>query len=112
MDISSISEIGQLYGLMPQKAPTISEEVVTPAPEDESARDFSSVFKAAMDMVDETNTLQNEAANEAIKFELGLSDNAHDLIIAEQKAEVALQYTVAVRDNIIEAYRTIMQMQI
>jgi len=34
------------------------------------------------------------------------------LLIAQTKATVALQYTVAVRDKLIESYREIMQMQI
>ena len=32
--------------------------------------------------------------------------------IAEQKANIALQYTVAIRDRVLEAYQQIMQMQI
>jgi flagellar hook-basal body complex protein FliE len=33
-------------------------------------------------------------------------------MIALQKASVALQYTVAVRDKFLDAYKEIMQMQI
>ena len=42
----------------------------------------------------------------------GETDNTHDLSIALQKAQTALQYTVAVRDRIVQAYRDIMNMQI
>ncbi len=76
------------------------------------SNDFSSVLSSVMSMVDETNTLQNSAEAEQIKFALGESDNTHDLAIAQQKANVALQYTVAVRDRFISAYQEIMQMQI
>ena len=41
-----------------------------------------------------------------------MTDSTHDLTIAMQKAETALQYTVAVRDKLLDAYKEIMQMQI
>jgi len=74
--------------------------------------DFKSVFESALNMVNETNDFQNQAESSMIQFALGESDNLHDLLIAQEKANVALQYTVAVKDKIIDAYREIMQMQI
>ena len=79
---------------------------------DENTGDFSSILESMMHSVDETNTLQNQAETAAIQFALGESDNTHDLLIAQTKANTALQYTVAVRDKLIEAYQQIMQMQI
>jgi flagellar hook-basal body complex protein FliE len=65
-----------------------------------------------MSSLNETNDLQNAAESAEIQFALGESTNTHDLLIAESKAEVALQYTVAVRDKIIDAYKELMQMSI
>ncbi len=79
---------------------------------DEKAGDFSSILDSMLNSVDETNTLQNQAETAAIQFSLGESDNTHDLLIAQTKANTALQYTVAVRDKLLEAYQQIMQMQI
>lgn len=73
---------------------------------------FSAVLDSMLKAVNETNDLQNQAEEEQIRFALGLSDNTHDLLIAESKAAVALQYTVAVRDKIVESYKEIMNMQI
>lgn len=73
---------------------------------------FASVFDAALNLVDETNTLQNKAEAEEVKFSLGLSDNTHDMMIASRKAQVALQYTNAIRNGIVQAYQQLMQMQI
>ncbi|MCX4328868.1 MAG: flagellar hook-basal body complex protein FliE, partial [Lachnospiraceae bacterium] len=39
-------------------------------------------------------------------------DSIHDLQIAQQKANVSLQYTVAVRDAFLSAYKEIMNLQI
>ncbi len=73
---------------------------------------FQKAFQSAMSMVNETSDLQNRAESAEIQFALGLSNNTHDLQVAQQKANVALQYTVAVRDKVIEAYKEIMNMQL
>lgn len=73
---------------------------------------FSAVFNSMLGAMEETNDLQNKAEEEEIRFALGYSENTHDLTVATSKAQIALQYTVAVRDKIIEAYKEIMQMQI
>ena len=73
---------------------------------------FQKVFQSAMDMLNETSDLQNKAESAEIQFALGLSDNTHDLQVAQQKANIALQYTIAVRDKAIEAYKEIMNMSL
>lgn len=73
---------------------------------------FDAIFSQAMNMVTETNDYQNAAESAEIQFALGKSTSTHDLLVAQEKANVALQYTVAVRDKVIEAYREIMNMQI
>ncbi len=78
----------------------------------ESASGFSSIFEAAFNMINETNDLQNRAEEKEIQFALGDAENTHDLMIAEQKANIALSYTVAVRDKILEGYNTLMNMQV
>ncbi len=103
MDITDMSAVKAAYGVSPK--PEVPIKTVP------NAESFSSVFDSVLNMVEETNTLQNKADAEQIKFSLGLSDNTHDLAIAQQKASVALQYTVAVRDRFISAYQEIMQMQ-
>ncbi|MCR5053929.1 MAG: flagellar hook-basal body complex protein FliE, partial [Lachnospiraceae bacterium] len=100
-----VSNIQSLYG----KQPLDNLSAVTSKGSD---KDFGSVFDAVMNMVDETNTLNNKAEAEQIKFVLGQAENTHDLAIAQQKANVALMYTTAVRDRFISAYQEIMQMQI
>lgn len=80
--------------------------------DDKKTSDFSSVLDSAMKMISETNSYQIKAQNEEIKFALGESSNTHDLAIAQKKANIALQYTVAVRDKFIQAYQEIMNMQI
>lgn len=73
---------------------------------------FGSIFQTALDNINTTNSYLSAAENEELKFSMGLTDNTHDLSIALNKAEVALQFTVAVRDKVMEAYKELMQMQI
>lgn len=73
---------------------------------------FASMLQSAMGMLDETNQLENDAESAEIQFALGEADNVHDLQIAQKKANLALQYTVAVRDKVLEAYKEIMNMSI
>lgn len=77
-----------------------------------SDESFDSVFQSALNLINETNELSNAAELEEIRFAMGDSENLHDLTIALQKAEVAIQYTVAVRDKVLDAYKEIMNMQI
>ncbi len=72
---------------------------------------FGSMLDSAMSNISDTNSLMKDAEEEQIKFALGLSENTHDLSIAAAKASTALQYTVALRDKFIEAYKEIMQIQ-
>ncbi|MCR4907431.1 MAG: flagellar hook-basal body complex protein FliE [Lachnospiraceae bacterium] len=73
--------------------------------------DFGQFLKSAVNQLEETNELLQRQENEEIKLALGLTDNTHDLAIAQQKASIALTYTVALRDRFLEGYKEIMQMQ-
>lgn len=101
MDISAISNISSDY-----------IQAAVDASNDTKDRSFDDVFQSMLGMVEETNELQNSAESAEIQFALGDSVNTHDLQIAQEKANTALQYTVAVRDKLLEAYKEIMNMQI
>ena len=79
---------------------------------DNSSDTFSTFFDAALNNINETNSYLSDAENEELKFAMGLTDNTHDLSIALQKASTALQYTVAVRDKLIDAYKEIMNINL
>lgn len=73
---------------------------------------FEAFLNTAVDNLKTTNSYLSDAENEEIKFALGETENTHDLTIALQKASTALQYTVAIRDKVLEAYKELMNMQI
>jgi flagellar hook-basal body complex protein FliE len=70
------------------------------------------MLNGAIDNINNTNSLLSDAENAEISFAMGETESTHDLIIALQKASTALQYTIAVRDKFMEAYKEIMNMQI
>jgi flagellar hook-basal body complex protein FliE len=72
---------------------------------------FETLFNAATNMIKEANQYTNEAEEAEMAFSLGLLDNTHDLQIAQQKANLALQFTIAVRNQVLEAYKEIMNLQ-
>lgn len=100
MEIASIQDF---YGTTPVTAQQTRVD---------SAKGFQSMLDSVMSLVQDTNDLQEAASKEEVAFALGETDNTHDLMIAEQKANIALQYTVAIRDKVLESYNTIMNMQI
>ena len=73
---------------------------------------FGAFLQAAVNQVNETNSYIQAQEDEEIKLALGLTENTHDLAIAQAKANASIQYTTLLRDRFIEAYREIMQIQI
>lgn len=79
---------------------------------DKKNKSFGSILDTAMNMINETNDYQNAAESAEIQFALGEAVSTHELAVAQQKANIALQYTVAVRDKVLEAYKEIMNMSV
>lgn len=105
MDISALTNVNSPY-----IAGQYDVSKITPFAEE--TEDFSSILGAAMNMINETNDYQNAAESAQIQFALGESTSTHDLAAAQQKANLALSYTVAVRDKVLDAYKEIMNMSI
>lgn len=78
---------------------------------DDNKSAFSTLLDSAVNMVQETNDYSNAAEEEEIKYALGESDSIHDLQIAQQKANISLQYTVAVRNAFLQGYKELMNLQ-
>jgi len=73
---------------------------------------FDSLFDSAIDMYRTADELQKAAEESEINFALGYATSTHDLAIAQQKASIALQYSVKVTNKALEAYKELMNMQI
>lgn len=73
---------------------------------------FDNLLNSAINMYKQADDLQNAAEESEINFALGYATSTHDLAIAQQKANIALQYTVKVTNKALEAYKELMNMQI
>ncbi|HWR56067.1 MAG TPA: flagellar hook-basal body complex protein FliE [Negativicutes bacterium] len=76
---------------------------------DTGEQNFSAVFKNALQ---EVNKLQFEADAASQKLVTGKVDDIAPVVIAAEKASIALQLTVQVRNKIIDAYNEVMRMQV
>jgi flagellar hook-basal body complex protein FliE len=72
---------------------------------------FGDVLQAAVNGLSQTNNYSNAASEAETAYSLGQNDNVADLMVAEQKANVSLQYTVAIRNSVMDAYKEIMNLQ-
>ncbi|GAB3537617.1 flagellar hook-basal body complex protein FliE [Noviherbaspirillum agri] len=72
--------------------------------------DFASALKASLDQV---NGAQIKSEDMAKRFVMGDdSINLSDVMINSQKANIAFQATVQVRNKLVSAYHDIMNMQV
>ena len=75
-----------------------------------ASSDFGAMLKNAIDNV---NQLQKTSSEKQTAFEMGDSSvSLGDAMIASQKASVAFEATVQVRNKLVEAYKEIMNMPV
>ena len=70
---------------------------------------FGAALKGA---VKEVNGLQVQADKVSAKMATGDLQDVHQAMIAMQKASLAMQFTVQVRNKVIDAYQEIMRTQV
>ena len=106
MNVSSLAAIGSL-----ERVSRYKETEPLKFEADENKTSFDSLLNSAMNLVRQTEDYTNTAEVEKVKYSMGETDSLHDLMIAQQKAMVSLQYTVAVKNTAVEAYKSLMNMQ-
>ncbi|HHW30445.1 MAG TPA: flagellar hook-basal body complex protein FliE [Clostridiaceae bacterium] len=70
---------------------------------------FQTIFN---DVLNKTNSLILESEKLTKEASLGNIDNIHQVLIASEKADIALQLTLQIRNKVLDAYNDIMRMQI
>lgn len=73
---------------------------------------FDSLLNSAVSLYQETNQYQKKAEQAELNFAMGYSTSTHDLALAQQKASIALQYTVRITNSVVDAYKELMNMQL
>jgi len=75
---------------------------------DENSVSFKEFLMASLHQV---NSLQKEAEKKMSEVVLGDASSVHEVIIATEKAALALQLLVTVQNKAIDAYQEIMRLQ-
>lgn len=101
MAVNGVSNIGQIQGI-----PLGTDKLQG---SDKNAVSFSDFLN---DAINKVNDLQIQSEQVANDFAAGNTDNIHDVMIAAEKADIALQFTMQIRNKIMDAYSEIMRMQI
>ena len=71
---------------------------------------FAAALKNSLERV---STLQNDSASQARAFQMGASDvSLNDVMIDMQKASLAFQATVQVRNRLVAAYQEVASMPV
>lgn len=112
MTITAANDINSLYNVSSNAVRKSLYDTNAGSEGQQSGSLFGSILDAAVSNINTTNDLLSTKENEELKWMMGISENTHDLTIAVGKAQTALNYTVALRDKLLEAYKEIMQIQI
>jgi flagellar hook-basal body complex protein FliE len=59
----------------------------------------------------EVNDMDREAGRQLELLAAGEAENVHEVMMAVQKSKIAMDFTIAIRNKAIEAYKEIMRMQ-
>ncbi|GIL17628.1 MAG: hypothetical protein BroJett040_13790 [Oligoflexia bacterium] len=75
----------------------------------ETQKSFADTLKDAIGSVNELQKASDKAAQD---LATGRTDNIGEVMIAAEKADIALKLMVQVRNKIIDAYQEVMKMQV
>lgn len=114
MKITASSDINSFYNISSNavKNALSGTDKLKDGTEAQDENLFGTIFNSAVGNITETNNALSNMENEELKWMMGITEDTHDLTVAVGKAQTALDYTVALRDKLLEAYKEIMQIQI
>lgn len=101
---SIVSSIGNVSGVGAAAAGAVSSAAVP---------DGTAIFKDVLDkVVSSVNQTDSTFEGDIVRAAAGELENPHQLLIDSEKANVSLQLAVSVRNKALEAYSSIMNMQV
>ncbi len=74
-----------------------------------ASKGFSDIFNS---MVDQVNSAEMDSNKAIEKVNTGEAKNLHDVMLAVEEADLSLRMLVQMRNKALEAYETIMRLQI
>jgi flagellar hook-basal body complex protein FliE len=94
---------------MPRVGPAVPRVQAEGPGADEVSKQFGQFLSEALNKV---NQQQQESSQITQQFAAGQTSDVHQVLIASEKAALALELTVQIRNKVIEAYQEIMRTQI
>lgn len=73
---------------------------------------FTYALEAAKDLIASNVESEAEVSQKTVEFMTGANDNVVDLMVAQEKSSILLQYTLQVRNGLLSAYKEIMNLSI
>ncbi|MBU3825366.1 MAG: flagellar hook-basal body complex protein FliE [Candidatus Oceanisphaera merdipullorum] len=104
MDIQATGLLSEMQAMRSELQPLTTPNTIAPK------HDFASLLS---DAVNNVNGLQKSTDDLRTRFELGdESVSLENVMISAQKSSIAFDATVQVRNKVVEAYKTIMNMPV
>nr|WP_053983938.1 flagellar hook-basal body complex protein FliE [Holtiella tumoricola] len=99
--IDSISGISKNLSVVEQKLERKTDDGI-----------FQGALESAQQLLEATVKAENETSELSYDFMTGKTDNIHNLMIAQEKSSILLQFTMQVRNQVMQAYQEIMRISV
>ena len=99
-----IQGLGQFNPITGVAAPSQAQPAAAP-----KGKDFKAIL---LESLDEVNRLQNEASAGVQRLQTGETDNVVEVLHAANKAGIAFDLLMEVRNKLTDAYREIQEMRV
>ncbi len=73
---------------------------------------FTYALDAAKNLIDSNIESEKIVSQKTVDFMTGKNDNVVDLMVAQEKSSILLQYTLQVRNGLMNAYKEIMNLPV
>jgi flagellar hook-basal body complex protein FliE len=83
--------------------------LVAPARSTDRSGEFQKILTGSIDKLE---SLNNDASDAVQKFMTGENEELHTAVLATQKASLAFELGLQVRNKVVDAYQEVMKMQI
>ncbi|MCL1843938.1 MAG: flagellar hook-basal body complex protein FliE [Defluviitaleaceae bacterium] len=110
--MSAITALVDTTHLVGNVLPFAPQLEVLSLPAEDVSSPFSSFFNAALNVMEDTNTIVAEFEQAQLDFATGRLDDILAVQMAQDRANNAINFTSQITSRIIESYREIMRMQI
>ena len=101
-----ISQVQQLSNILPGSSAVENKVNLT------GDASFTQSLDAAKKLIEANLQAEQETNNLTMDFLTGANDNIHSLLIAQSKSSILLQYTLQLRNGVLDAYKEIMQLSV